>query len=60
MDEDVLTAIADQITVAGHLEVAGIFAIERDGDNGPAFERPNLPVRQFDDPAEAQFSKSAG
>src|SRR6476646_12076352 len=57
MDQDVLTAIADQITVAGHLEVAGIFAIERDGDDGPTFERPNVPVRQLDNPAEAQLSK---
>src|SRR6478672_5840669 len=57
VDQDVLATIADQVTVAGHLEVAGIFAIERDGDDGPAFERPNVPVRQLDDPAEAQLSK---
>src|SRR4029079_15398943 len=57
MDQNVLTAIADQIAVAGHLKIAGIFAIERDGDDCPAFARPNISMRQLDHPAEAQLSK---
>src|SRR5262245_18398772 len=55
MDQYVVATIADQITITRHLEVAGVFAIERDGDDGTSFERPDLPVRQLDDPAEAQF-----
>ncbi len=57
MHQHVLPAIGHKVTVSRHLQIAGIFAVKRDGDHGAAVEVPSLPVRQFDDVSKSQLPK---
>ena len=57
MHEHIVSPIGDQITVSRHLNIAGIFSVERHGHHGPSFEGPGLTMCEFDHPAETQFTQ---
>src|SRR5262245_64157671 len=48
MYEHIIAPICDKIAIARHLQIAGVFAVERNGVHGSAFELPAFSMCQLD------------
>lgn len=55
MHQDILSPIGHEVTISRHLQIAGIFTVERHRDHGAAVKIPALAMREFDDVAEPQL-----